>query len=113
MPRTSSTSTSRALMSSASSAMRWASARAAGFSFGFSRMKSAWARPLRGRFRGGGRLLAMGLSRGSLAHLPVAVDDVLLRGQLAQAHRAEGVQAGGGDAELGAEAELASVVEAG
>ena len=44
---------------------------------------------------------------------PVALDDVLGGGQLAQAHRAAGVELLGADADLGAEAELLAVDEAG
>ena len=46
------------------------------------------------------------------AHLPVALDDVLLRGELLQAHGAEGVQPRGGDADFSAQPQLAAVVEA-
>jgi hypothetical protein len=45
--------------------------------------------------------------------LPVSPDAVLVARQLAQAHGAAGVELVGGDADLGAEAELAAVGEAG
>src|SRR5262249_40177885 len=51
--------------------------------------------------------------RRTLAHLAAAVDHVLLGGELSQAHGAEGVEAGGGDADLRAQPQLAAVVEAG
>src|SRR5579862_5403821 len=47
----------------------------------------------------------------SIPDLSVAVDDVLIRGQLAQPHRTAGVQAVGRDADLGAKAELVAVGE--
>ena len=50
---------------------------------------------------------------GSPPHLPVAVDDVLHARELAQPHGAAGVELLGGDADLGAEAELGAVDEAG
>ena len=55
----------------------------------------------------------MDVGRRKLAHMTAAVDDVLLRSELAKPHRSKGVQSGGGDADLGAEPELAAVIEAG
>src|SRR5437588_9361475 len=49
----------------------------------------------------------------SFADLAVAVDDPLGGGQLAEAAGAAGVELVGADADLGAEAELAAVVEPG
>src|SRR6476619_5591865 len=46
-------------------------------------------------------------------NLAVAVDDVLQRGQLPEAHGAPSMQLLGGDADLGAEPELLTVDEAG
>src|SRR3954469_4841320 len=63
-------------------------------------------------------LLLWGVSDGPgdpalLPDLPVAVDDPLGAGELAQAAGAPGVELVGADADLGAEAELAAVVESG
>jgi hypothetical protein len=52
-------------------------------------------------------------SCGSGADLAVAFDHVLGRRELAEAHRAAGVELLGADADLGAEAELLAVDEAG
>ena len=73
-----------------------------------SRVRGSRATP--GRARGSSACL---VGRRSPPHLPVAVDDVLHARQLAQPHRAAGVQLLGGDADLGPEAELAAVDEAG
>ncbi len=78
------------------------------------------ARQLRGaapRRAGGGRprRWARGWARrvARSAHVTVAGHDVLGRGHLGQPHRSAGVQLLGADADLGAEAELAPVGEAG
>src|SRR5262245_65631456 len=49
----------------------------------------------------------------SAADLPFAPDDVLLGGELAEAHRAAGVELLGRDADLGPEPELLAVDEPG
>ena len=45
-------------------------------------------------------------------HLTVSIDDKLGGGQVLQSHGAEGVQLGGGDADLGPQAKLVAVGEA-
>src|SRR5690554_3238705 len=76
---------------------------------------SAWAagseRP--GRFPGsGGPRRLRGLLCFRVADLTVAAHHPTFDGQRLQAHWAIGVQAGGGDADLRAQAELAAIVEA-
>ncbi len=67
-----------------------------------------------GRMRGGSPPEGSGPSaRPSRSRLPGAADPVLEGGELLDADRAAGVHAAGGDADLGAEAELAAVGELG
>src|SRR5205823_1251211 len=89
-------------------------------------LRPAWTPGLAGRARlrssrlrhgvgpGGSAGASFSRSRStSLADLAVAVDDPLGAGQLAEAAGASGVELVGADADLGAEAKLAAVVEPG